>query len=89
MVRARNSYTSILQPLRHPHQDRWKRPLKVDRRVSRIHTPRFLPILQHPNQWRADATKERIKFIPGLIPNTMRWTNRSTFQQAIEFGSHR
>ena len=42
-----------------------------------------------PNQWRADATKERIKFIPGLIPNTMRWTNRSTFQQAIEFGGHR
>ena len=42
-----------------------------------------------PNQWHADATKERIKFIPGLIPNTMRWTNRSTFQQAIEFGGHR
>jgi acyl-homoserine lactone acylase PvdQ len=42
-----------------------------------------------PTQWRADATKERIKFLPGLIPNTMRWTNRPTFQQAIEFGSHR
>jgi acyl-homoserine lactone acylase PvdQ len=42
-----------------------------------------------PTQWRSDATRERIKFIPGLIPNTMRWTNRSTFQQAIEFGAHR
>jgi hypothetical protein len=23
-------------------------------------------------------------FIPGLLPYTMRWTNRSTFQQVIE-----
>jgi acyl-homoserine lactone acylase PvdQ len=42
-----------------------------------------------PTQWRSDATRERIKFIPGLIPNTMRWTNRSTFQQLIGFSSHR
>ena len=42
-----------------------------------------------PNQWRADATAERIKFLPSLIPQTMRWTNRPVFQQAIEFGSHR
>ena len=36
-----------------------------------------------PNKWHADATRERIHFIPKLIPNTMRWTNRSTFQQVI------
>lgn len=42
-----------------------------------------------PSAWRADATGERIKFAPGLIPTTMRWTNRPTFQQAIEFGGHR
>jgi acyl-homoserine lactone acylase PvdQ len=36
-------------------------------------------------QWRSDATRERIKFTPGLIPNTMRWTNRSTFQQILRF----
>ena len=41
-----------------------------------------------PTQWRSDATRERIKFLPGLLPLTMRWTNRSTFQQAIEFGAH-
>jgi hypothetical protein len=38
-----------------------------------------------PEAWRADATKERIRFAPGLIPDTMRWTNRPTFQQVLEF----
>jgi len=39
--------------------------------------------------WRADATKERIRFAPGILPATMRWTNRPTFQQAISFSTHR
>jgi acyl-homoserine lactone acylase PvdQ len=38
-----------------------------------------------PQNWRSDATLERIKFQPGLLPNTMRWTNRSTFQQVLRF----
>jgi acyl-homoserine lactone acylase PvdQ len=38
-----------------------------------------------PDAWRADARPERITFIPGLLPDTMRWTNRPTFQQVIEF----
>jgi acyl-homoserine lactone acylase PvdQ len=43
-----------------------------------------------PNLWRADATKERIKFQPGLIPQTtMRWTNRPTYQQIDSFNGHR
>jgi hypothetical protein len=37
-----------------------------------------------PSRWHADAEAERIHFVPGLIPNTMRWTNRPTFQQVIE-----
>jgi acyl-homoserine lactone acylase PvdQ len=41
-----------------------------------------------PNAWRADATKERIRFA-GFIPDTMRWTNRPTFQQVVVFRSHR
>ncbi len=41
-----------------------------------------------PASWYSSATAERIKFIPGLIPFTMRWTNRSTFQQVIEFTGH-
>ncbi|HJW69250.1 MAG TPA: penicillin acylase family protein [Candidatus Binatia bacterium] len=36
-----------------------------------------------PSKWRADSP--RISFVPGLIPNTMRFTNRSTFQQVIRF----
>ena len=36
-----------------------------------------------PAFWRAPEV--RIKFPPGLLPYTMRWTNRSTFQQVIEF----
>jgi len=41
-----------------------------------------------PAAWRSDATKERISFT-GFISDTMRWTNRPTFQQVISFGSHR
>jgi acyl-homoserine lactone acylase PvdQ len=36
-----------------------------------------------PTAWREPAT--RIEFIPGFIPETMRFTNRSTFQQVIRF----
>ena len=42
----------------------------------------------NPKAWYSSATAERISFIPGLIPFTMRWTNRSTFQQVIEFTGH-
>ena len=43
-----------------------------------------------PTAWRADATAERIKFLPGLLPFTMRYTNRPTgIQQVIEFNGHR
>jgi acyl-homoserine lactone acylase PvdQ len=42
-----------------------------------------------PAAWRADAERERVRFAPGLIPDTMRWTNRPTFQQVNSFGSHR
>jgi hypothetical protein len=39
------------------------------------------------SKWR--AARVRIDFPPGLIPNfTMDWTNRSTFQQVIEFTGH-
>jgi len=40
-----------------------------------------------PRAWRSDATAERISFAPGLISNTMRWTNRPTFQQVVSFGA--
>ena len=43
-----------------------------------------------PNAWRADATAERISFIPGLLPTTLRYTNRpSGIQQVISFKGHR
>jgi acyl-homoserine lactone acylase PvdQ len=38
----------------------------------------------NPLNWHADATEERIGFRPGLIQDTMRWTNRPTFQQVLE-----
>jgi acyl-homoserine lactone acylase PvdQ len=41
-----------------------------------------------PSTWRTDATPERIRF-SGFLSDTMRWTNRPTFQQVISFGSHR
>jgi acyl-homoserine lactone acylase PvdQ len=43
-----------------------------------------------PSGWRADANRERIRFAPGLLPYTMRYTNRpSGIQQVIEFRRHR
>ena len=39
--------------------------------------------------WRADATAERIRFAPGILPRTMRGSNKPTFQQAITFATHR
>jgi acyl-homoserine lactone acylase PvdQ len=43
-----------------------------------------------PAAWRADANRERIKFLPGLLTYTMRYTNRPTgIQQLIEFSGHR
>ena len=37
--------------------------------------------------WRADATAERIRFAPGILPRTMRGSNKPTFQQAITFSA--
>jgi acyl-homoserine lactone acylase PvdQ len=42
-----------------------------------------------PAAWRADATAERIRFASGVLQDTMRWTNRPTFQQVMSFSSHR
>jgi acyl-homoserine lactone acylase PvdQ len=42
-----------------------------------------------PDAWRSNAIPERIVFVPGILTNTMRWTNRPTFQQVISFDSHR
>lgn len=39
-----------------------------------------------PSAWRAAPV--RIAFPPGFLSYTMRWTNRSTFQQVIEFTAH-
>jgi len=42
-----------------------------------------------PAAWRSDATKERIDFSTGILSDTMRWTNRPTFQQVMTFDGHR
>ncbi len=42
-----------------------------------------------PSGWRADATKERIVFAPGILTRTMRGSNKPTFQQAVTFATHR
>jgi acyl-homoserine lactone acylase PvdQ len=42
-----------------------------------------------PNAWRTDATEERIGFVPGVLGDTMRWSNRPTLHQLMEFEGHR
>ena len=42
-----------------------------------------------PAAWRDSAIPERITFTPGLLPFTMRYTNRPTgIQQVISFSGH-
>jgi acyl-homoserine lactone acylase PvdQ len=42
-----------------------------------------------PSTWRSDANAERIRFVSGVLSETMRWTNRPTFQQLMSFSGHR
>jgi acyl-homoserine lactone acylase PvdQ len=43
----------------------------------------------NPSAWRSDATRERITFVPGILPLTMRYANRpSGIQQVLSFGGH-
>ena len=43
----------------------------------------------NPLAWRSSATRERITFVPGLLPFTMRYTNRpSGIQQVVSFSGH-
>jgi hypothetical protein len=42
-----------------------------------------------PSKWRADATRERIRFTSTVFRDSMRWTNRPTFQQLLSFSGHR
>ena len=43
-----------------------------------------------PTQWTSDADAERIRFAPGLLPITIRYTNRpSGIQQVLTFTGHR
>jgi acyl-homoserine lactone acylase PvdQ len=43
----------------------------------------------NPAAWRASAVNERIRFVPGLLPFTMRYTNRPTgIQQIVSFSGH-
>jgi acyl-homoserine lactone acylase PvdQ len=43
-----------------------------------------------PAAWRADATRERMPFAPGLLPIRLRYSNRpSGIQQVVEFDGHR
>ena len=44
----------------------------------------------NPDAWRSDAVRERIKFRPGLLSTTLRYTNRASgIHQIIEFDGHR
>jgi acyl-homoserine lactone acylase PvdQ len=43
-----------------------------------------------PTAWRSDANAERIHFVPGLLPYTIRYTNRpSGIQQVLSLTGHR
>jgi hypothetical protein len=43
-----------------------------------------------PDAWTSDARRERIRFAPGLLTTTIRYTNRpSGIQQVISFDGHR
>jgi hypothetical protein len=42
---------------------------------------------RNPWAWRHDSSSERIRFLPYVfLPQTMRWSNRPTWQQIVVFG---
>jgi acyl-homoserine lactone acylase PvdQ len=42
-----------------------------------------------PSAWRSSATAERLSFVPGLLPYTLRYVNRPTgIQQVLSFFGH-
>ena len=44
----------------------------------------------NPAAWGADANRERIAFVPGLLKTTLRYANRpSGIQQVVSFNGHR
>jgi acyl-homoserine lactone acylase PvdQ len=42
-----------------------------------------------PSGWWSQSAPERIAFTSGVLTDTMRWTNRPTFQQLVSFSGHR
>ncbi len=42
-----------------------------------------------PSAWWSPSAPERIAFTSGILADTMRWTNRPTFQQVVSFSGHR
>jgi acyl-homoserine lactone acylase PvdQ len=60
----------------------------LDAAATELETAQGSP---NPADWRSDATAERIRFpgSPFWTGQTMRWTNRPTFQQAMSFRGHR
>jgi acyl-homoserine lactone acylase PvdQ len=60
----------------------WKAIDKAGKKLAASHG-------SDPAAWRASATAERIKFVPGMLPFTMRYTNRPTgIQQILSFSGH-
>jgi acyl-homoserine lactone acylase PvdQ len=60
----------------------WKAIDKAGNKLAKSQGP-------NPSAWRSSATNERIKFVPGLLPFTMRYTNRPTgIQQIVSFSGH-
>jgi len=79
----RNSYCGKGK-LKRCRRDMWNAIDEAGRQIARRQGTR------DPSEWRADATAERIEFVPGLLPTTLRYANRpSGIQQVISFDGHR
>ena len=65
--------------LRRCARDLWAVVERTGARLAAVQGP-------NPDAWRADATRERIEFRPGILTTTIRYTNRpSGIQQVIRF----
>jgi acyl-homoserine lactone acylase PvdQ len=68
--------------LRRCRSQLWKAIDKAGRRLARAQG-------SNPSRWRVSANPERISFVPGLLPYTMRYANRpSGIQQILSFSGH-
>ena len=82
LVPIRPSNVDPAMPINGTGKEEWKGFVSFKRQLAKSQG-------SNPSHWRVSANPERISFVPGLLPFTMRYTNRATgIQQVLSVSGH-